>query len=121
MLRSNFLAAMDIFANAMRFGVDVSRLLGGKSLFLGGSTDLTINEHGIRTGDLSGLVAPLIKWPISAIYEPGSEVALMSHWPSKIDAMARRCLGRDIDEGVPDQPGRQDRVLTGFSRRRARW
>ncbi|HVU63180.1 MAG TPA: GH3 auxin-responsive promoter family protein, partial [Phycisphaerales bacterium] len=36
MLRSNFRAAMDIFANARRFGVDPSRLLGGKALFLGG-------------------------------------------------------------------------------------
>jgi hypothetical protein len=96
MLRSNFRAAMDIFANAQRFGVDASRLLGGKVLFLGGSTDLVVNELGVRTGDLSGLVAPLIRWPLSEIYEPGPEVALMGHWPSKIDAMAKRCIDRDI-------------------------
>ncbi len=96
MMRSNFYAAMDIFANAQRFGVSVSRLLGGKCLFLGGSTDLATNEHGVRTGDLSGLVAPMIRWPLSEIYEPGGEVALMSHWPSKIDAMAKRCIDRDI-------------------------
>ena len=96
MLKSNYRAALDIFAHAMRFGVDVPRMLGGKALFLGGSTDLSVNEHGIRTGDLSGLVTPLIKWPISRIYEPGPEVALMSHWPSKIDAMAKRCIDLDI-------------------------
>ncbi len=96
MMRSNFRAAMDIFANTMRFGVDVQRLLGGKVLFLGGSTDLSTNEHGIRTGDLSGLVAPMIRWPLTEIYEPGGDVALMSHWPSKIDAMAARCIDRDI-------------------------
>ena len=96
MMRSNFLAALDIFANAMRFGVSIERLLGGKVLFLGGSTDLSVNEHGVRTGDLSGLVAPMIRWPLSAIYEPGSEVALMGHWPSKIEAMAQRCIDRDI-------------------------
>jgi hypothetical protein len=33
---------------------------------------------------------------LSEIYEPGPEVALMGHWPSKIDAMARRCIDRDI-------------------------
>ncbi len=96
MLASNYRAALDIFAHAQRFGVSVPRLLGGKALFLGGSTDLSVNEHGIRTGDLSGLVTPLIRWPISKIYEPGPDVALMSHWPSKIDAMARRCIDRDI-------------------------
>jgi hypothetical protein len=96
MLRSNFRAALDIFAHAMRFGVDLKRLLGGKSLFLGGSTDLTVNEHGIRTGDLSGLVTPLIRWPLSEIYEPGPDIAVMSHWPLKIETMAQRCVDRDI-------------------------
>jgi hypothetical protein len=96
MLASNFQAALDIFANAQRFGVDVTRLLGGKCLFLGGSTDLATNEHGVRTGDLSGLVAPMIRWPLSEIYEPGGEVALLGHWPTKIDAMAKRCIDRDI-------------------------
>lgn len=96
MMRSNFLAATDIFANLSRFGVNLERLLGGKVLFLGGSTDLSVGAHGVRTGDLSGLVSPMIRWPLSAIYEPGPQVALMSHWPSKIDAMARRCLDRDI-------------------------
>lgn len=96
MLKSNYRAALDIFAHSSRFGVNLSRLLGGKALFLGGSTDLEVNRHGIRTGDLSGLVTPLIRWPLSEIYEPGPEVALMSHWPSKIEAMARKCIDRDI-------------------------
>jgi hypothetical protein len=96
MLRSNYLAALDIFANLARFGVSLPRLLSGKSLFLGGSTALEENAHGVRTGDLSGLVTPLIRWPLTEIYEPGPEVALMSHWPSKIDAMARRCVDRDV-------------------------
>jgi hypothetical protein len=96
MLRSNFLASLDIFAHLHRFGVPLTRLLGGKSLFLGGSTALTPNEHGVRTGDLSALVTPMIRWPLSSIYLPGTEVALMSHWPSKIEAMARRCVHEDV-------------------------
>ncbi|MBA4039027.1 MAG: hypothetical protein C0468_01630 [Planctomyces sp.] len=96
MLRSNYRAALDIFAHAVRFGVRLPWLLGGKSLFLGGSTTLEVNEHGIATGDLSGLVTPLIRWPISEIYLPGPEIALMSHWPSKLRAMAARCLDQDV-------------------------
>jgi hypothetical protein len=96
MLRSNFRASLDIFSHASRFGVSLRRLLGGRVLFIGGSTDLATNEHGIRTGDLSGLVTPLIRWPLTQIYSPGATIALMSHWPSKIDAMARLVIDQDI-------------------------
>ncbi|MGD9791324.1 MAG: GH3 auxin-responsive promoter family protein [Phycisphaerales bacterium] len=96
MLRSNFRASLDIFAHLARFGVPLTRLTSGKALFLGGSTDLSTSEKGVRTGDLSGIVTPLIRWPVSEVYLPGPEVALMSHWPSKIEAMARACVDQDV-------------------------
>lgn len=96
MLRSNYRASVDVFANMARFGVSLPRLTRGKLLFLGGSTDLTVNRHGVRTGDLSGIVTPLIRWPMTEIYAPGQQVALMSHWPSKIEAMAQSCVDQDI-------------------------
>ncbi len=96
MMRSNRRAALDIFAHAARFGVSLPRILAGKVLFLGGSTDLSVNQHGIATGDLSGLVTPMIRWPISEIYLPGRRIALMSDWPAKIDAMAEACLDEDV-------------------------
>ncbi|MFN0133221.1 MAG: GH3 auxin-responsive promoter family protein [Phycisphaerales bacterium] len=96
MMRSNFRASLDIFANLARFGVPLPRITGGRILFLGGSSDLAQSDRGIRTGDLSGIVTPLIRWPITEIYSPGPRIALMSHWPSKIDAMARACIDQDI-------------------------
>lgn len=96
MMRSNYLAALDIFAHSARFGISLPFITAGRALFLGGSSDLTTNRHGVRTGDLSGIVTPLIRWPISEIYSPGKDIALMSHWPSKIEAMARECLRQDI-------------------------
>jgi len=96
MLRSNYRASLDIFAHLSRFGASLTRLLGGKCLFLGGSTDLSTSAQGVRTGDLSGIVSPLIRWPISEIYLPGPEIALMGRWPEKIEAMARRCLDEDV-------------------------
>ena len=96
MMRANYLASLDIFGHLINRGVAPERIMGGRCLFLGGSTDLEYNEHGIATGDLSGLVTPLIRWPLSAIYSPGPEVALMSHWPEKIEAMARIALEQDI-------------------------
>ena len=96
LFRHNRRASMDIFANAHRMGVPLDRLFGGKLLFLGGSSDVEVNNAGVRTGDLSGLVTPMIRWPLSAVYAPGRDVALMSHWPSKIEAMARSCLDQDV-------------------------
>ncbi len=96
MLASNRKAALDIFAHAARFGVSVPGIFAGKLLFLGGSTDLQTNQHGIRTGDLSGVVTRLITWPFSQITLPTRDVALMSHWPAKIDAMAAQVVDADV-------------------------
>ncbi|MBL8745974.1 MAG: GH3 auxin-responsive promoter family protein [Phycisphaerae bacterium] len=96
MMKSNYRAALDIFAHAARFGASISNLTSGRLLFLGGSTDVTVSRAGIRTGDLSGLVTPLIRWPLSEVYSPGPDIARMTHWPSKIDAMARLTLEQDI-------------------------
>jgi GH3 auxin-responsive promoter len=96
MMRSNFRASLDIFANLTRFGVSIPWMMAGKILFLGGSSALDVNDKGVRTGDLSGIVTPLIRWPLSEIYLPGPKIALMSHWPSKIEAMAERCLNEDV-------------------------
>ena len=96
MLRSNYRASLDIFAYLLHRGVSLERMMGGRCLFLGGSSDLSYNEHGIATGDLSGLVTPLIRWPLSAIYSPGPKIALMSDWPAKIEAMADLAITQDI-------------------------
>ncbi|XVJ58712.1 MAG: GH3 auxin-responsive promoter family protein [Tepidisphaera sp.] len=96
MMSSNFRASLDIFGHASRMGVSLPRLTSGRLLFLGGSTELSQNKHGIKTGDLSGIVAPLIRWPLSEIYSPGHEIALMSDWPAKIEAMARATASQDI-------------------------
>lgn len=96
MLRSNYLASLDIFAHLSRFGVSLPRLMCGKCLFIGGSSAVEENEHGVRTGDLSGLVTSLITWPLSEIYLPGREIALLSDWTAKIETMARTIWNRDV-------------------------
>lgn len=96
MMRGNFLASLDIFAHLINRGVSPARLMGGRCLFLGGSTNLDYNDKGIATGDLSGLVTPMIRWPLSKIYSPGPEIALMSRWPEKIEAMAQLTINQDI-------------------------
>ncbi len=96
MLKHNYRAALDVYAHATRFGLSLPRIFAGKILFLGGSTDLTTNEHGIRTGDLSGLATRLIRWPISSVVLPSKKTALLGHWPTKIERMAAECVNADI-------------------------
>jgi len=96
MHRSNYRASLDIFANLRRFGMSLPDIMSGRCLFLGGSTALDVNEHGVRTGDLSGIATQLIRWPLSEIWSPGPRIALESHWPTKIERMAEACLDQDI-------------------------
>ncbi|MCH7791756.1 MAG: GH3 auxin-responsive promoter family protein [Planctomycetes bacterium] len=121
MLRSNHAAAMDIFANLIRRDVSIARLFCGKCLFLGGSSAVSTNEHGVRTGDLSGLVTGLIRWPLTEIYSPGPDIALMDDWPRKIEAMAQLAIRQDIRmiSGMPSWAHvLMDRVLE-LARQRA--
>ncbi len=103
MFRSNYLASLDIFANLIRFEESLPRIMSGRALFLGGSSNVETNAHGSRTGDLSGLVTKLIRWPLSEVYSPGPEIALESHWQTKIEKMSRLCAEQDIRfiSGIP--------------------
>ncbi len=96
LMRHNYKSALDVYVHAMRFGLSLPRIFSGKLLFLGGSTDVEVNEHGVRTGDLSGIVTSLIRWPLTRVVLPDKDVALMDHWPSKLDRMARICMNEDI-------------------------
>lgn len=96
MMASNKKASFDIFAHALNWGVSLPKLLGGKALFLGGSSALERRDNGILIGDLSGIATQQIRWPLSAIYSPGRDIALMDHWPSKLDAMAELTSKQDI-------------------------
>jgi len=100
MFISNRRAAMDIFAHLARkdagWGLSLPKLTSGRMLFLGGSAETTVNQHGVHTGDLSGLVTPMIKWPLSAVYAPGAEIALIGDWTTKINRMAEAVIDADV-------------------------
>lgn len=107
MMRSNYRASLDIFAFLMNRGESLAGMMSGRCLFLGGSSDLRRDANGIVTADLSGLVTPMIRWPLSAIYSPGPEIALISDWPTKIERMARLTIDQDIRmiSGMPSWAG----------------
>ncbi|MBL8671676.1 MAG: GH3 auxin-responsive promoter family protein [Alphaproteobacteria bacterium] len=78
-----------------------SRVLGGRSFMLGGSTSLEVLAPGIRAGDLSGIAAATLPWWAAPLVFPGRDLALLSDWEEKLERMARASLDMDI------------RVLTG--------
>jgi len=95
MNRANDWAAIDILvhhvANRPR-----SRVLGGRNLMLGGSTDLVENAPGIRSGDLSGIAVSQIPWWARPYCFPPTQLALIADWEEKIDRLARAALVEDI-------------------------
>jgi hypothetical protein len=81
----------------------------GRHLFLGASTQLSPIEeakpHLAYAGDLSGITAlNLPGWAEKYFYEPGPEVAQMSDWPARLQAVAERTLRCDITlvAGIPN-------------------
>ena len=95
MMKSNARAALDVMVHHARARPQ-SRVLGGKSFMLGGSTDLTALAPGIHAGDLSGIAAgrsPI--WARSRIFPP-RDIALIADWEKKVDIIARTILDQDI-------------------------
>jgi len=95
MNRSNDWAAIDILVHHVA-NRPQSRVLGGKNLMLGGSTDLVENAPGIRSGDLSGIAVSQIPWWARPYCFPPPKLALIADWEKKIDKLARAALGEDI-------------------------
>ncbi len=84
-------------------------IFAGKHLFLGGATRLSplpesSPEAPAYAGDLSGITARhLPGWVEKHLYEPGTDIAQLDDWPAKIQAIAHRCVDRDIRllAGIP--------------------
>jgi len=79
----------------------------GRHLFLGGSSAL-VPVPGVTppilSGDLSGIAAlNLPGWVERFLYEPGTEIAQMSDWPAKLEAIARRTSRAELTlvAGIP--------------------
>ncbi len=80
-----------------------SKILKGRSLIMGGSTDLRSLAPGIRAGDLSGIVAANLPSYLRPWYAPPKDIALLSDWDRKLDALVELARKADIRSisGVP--------------------
>jgi hypothetical protein len=102
MVRSNTKAGTDLLAYHV-LNRPQSKLMGGRSFMLGGSTDLTEQVPGIFSGDLSGIAVKTLPWWAAARYFPPAHLALLKNWEEKIAILAKESLTQDIRmlSGVP--------------------
>jgi hypothetical protein len=101
-LASNRRAALTTLA-LFRAAHPEARLFTGKGFFLGGSTDLTELSPGVRSGDLSGIVACEVPALLRPYTFPPSEMALLRDWDKKLSLLAERSVREPITAvgGVP--------------------
>ncbi len=87
MVKSNKKAAFTTLA-LFRDAYPADRLLTGKFLFLGGSTDLRPQADGSLAGDVSGIAARETPGVMRPYLFPPPEVALLGDWEQKLDRIA---------------------------------
>lgn len=91
-MRSNTRAALDVLAWHLQ-ARPRSKVFGGPSLVLGGSTGLIERAPGVRSGDLSGIVAGAVPIWARRRYFPPPEIALLDNWDEKLERIARAAPG----------------------------
>jgi hypothetical protein len=88
MMRANTRAALDGLTWHLA-GRPKSRIFGGPSLVLGGSTGLIERAPGVFSGDLSGIAASQVPAWAKSRYFPPPDLALLENWDEKLDRIAR--------------------------------
>jgi hypothetical protein len=95
MIAANRCAILDMLSFHLARRPD-SRVLGGRTFMLGGSTDLARRAAGIYSGDLSGIAARNLPWWVKSRYFPPPELAQIADWNEKVAALAPLSLTADI-------------------------
>ena len=102
MMLANSRAGLDLLALHVTSNPN-SSLFSGKSLMLGGSSDLSELAPGVYSGDLSGIVAQNLPLWVRPWSQPSRSIALMNDWEKKITILAEQALRQRITSisGVP--------------------
>lgn len=80
-----------------------SKLFDGKTLVMGGSTEVNTNSKGSFHGDVSAVMLSNTPSFVDFLRAPSKEVALLGNWDEKIERMASECIPQNITgiAGVP--------------------
>jgi hypothetical protein len=81
-----------------------TKIFSGKGLVMGGSSNISeVNNESYYTGDLSAIIIQNLPFWAQMKSTPGSSVALMDEWESKIEKIASITITHDVTSitGVP--------------------
>ena len=95
MVSSNTVAGLDLICHHLSNRPE-SRVLGGKSFMLGGSTDLVQEAKGIRSGDLSGIMSANLPWWFRGRSFPPDDLTQITDWEEKMTRLVAAIEGEDI-------------------------
>jgi len=88
-------AGMDLLSYHVRNRPE-SKIFGGKSFVLTGSTDLVENAPGIFSGDMSGICMQIMPKLIRARVFPPPGISKITSWEAMIERFALESLSADI-------------------------
>ncbi len=94
-LKGNNRAILSLLAFHIR-AKPKSRVLGGRTFMLGGSTALEELAPGVRAGDMSGLSAGAVPRWAQRFYYPPPELATVTDWERKMALLAEDSPKHDI-------------------------
>lgn len=95
MIASNVRAGTDLFMFHV-INRPGSRVLGGQSFMLGGSTRLEHLASGVQAGPVSGILAKRIPWWAKGRQFPPAEIAAIPDWEQRVEAIGSAALDKDI-------------------------
>lgn len=94
-LRMHRRSALDVLVHHLATG-PASRVFGGKSFMVGGSTAFRREAPGVHSGDLSGIVAATMpRWARPFAYPP-RHIAHLSDWDEKLEVLAQQSRRQPI-------------------------
>lgn len=102
LFENHYRAGKDLLANYYEIFED-AQLFSGKTLVVGGSSQVNELSENSYTGDLSAIILKNLPWWVEMKRTPSKETALMSDWESKIEKMALETIDDDVRilSGVP--------------------
>ncbi|MEY4927692.1 MAG: hypothetical protein RI894_2128 [Bacteroidota bacterium] len=101
MTRAMHFAGRKMFFSLCRYNLPPTVFEKGM-MMVGGSADLHF-ENGFYSGDLSGINANRLPYWLRQYYAPGVEIAKISDWNTRMDAIAKNAHNWDIGfmTGIP--------------------
>lgn len=102
LFENHYRAGKDLLANYYEIFED-AQLFAGKTLVVGGSSQVNELSENSYTGDLSAIILKNLPWWVEMKRTPSKETALMSDWEQKIEKMALETMDEDVRilSGVP--------------------